>query len=203
MPSFGSKLPRPYGLWDWPIDADAAQFPTSPVFDASTGVGGNDGPYANIPLTVGGAPPNFDQGNIQHCLSRAFNDGTRNIFGTPNVGDMMARQYYNSTVMQQRVYSQDKYYLFEVNLEDRSHAAVHNAVGGDMLTSAAPNDALFYLHHGNVDRIWAKWQADNSTRLNDYQGFIDRQETVPASIDDKMPIGSFSDQQPVGIPEDH
>ncbi|KAI3597460.1 di-copper centre-containing protein [Moniliophthora roreri] len=203
----------PMAYWDWTIDADAGSVPKSPVFDASTGFGGNgkrtgnstegykycvpDGPYASISLTVGGAPPNFDQGNIRHCLSRAFNDGTQNIFGTPNVGDMMAGQYYTSTAMQQHVYSQTDYYSFEVNLEDRSHAAVHNAVGGDMLTSAAPNDALFYLHHGNVDRIWAKWQAANPDRLSDYQGFRDRKETDPATIDDKMPIGNFSDQQPV------
>ena len=33
----------------------------------------------------------------------------------------------------------------------------------DMFTS--PSDPVFYLHHANIDRIWAKWQAaDPSAR---------------------------------------
>ena len=28
-----------------------------------------------------------------------------------------------------------------------------------MMTSASPNDPVFFLHHCNIDRIWAAWQA--------------------------------------------
>lgn len=38
------------------------------------------------------------------------------------------------------------------------HNSVHNWIGGDMATSASPNDPVFYLHHCNVDRLWAAWQ---------------------------------------------
>ena len=38
------------------------------------------------------------------------------------------------------------------------HNAVHVWVGGDMLLSTSPNDPVFFLHHCNVDRVWAAWQ---------------------------------------------
>lgn len=53
---------------------------------------------------------------------------------------------------------------FQATLERTLHAAVHIAVGGDapplgtMATSSSPADPLFWLHHANIDRIWADWQ---------------------------------------------
>lgn len=33
------------------------------------------------------------------------------------------------------------------------------AMRGTMILSTSPNDPLFFLHHANVDRLWAAWQA--------------------------------------------
>lgn len=38
------------------------------------------------------------------------------------------------------------------------HNRVHVWVGGSMLLSTSPNDPVFWLHHCNVDRLWAVWQ---------------------------------------------
>lgn len=38
------------------------------------------------------------------------------------------------------------------------HNLVHVWIGGDMSESTSPNDPAFFLHHCNVDRIWAAWQ---------------------------------------------
>lgn len=38
------------------------------------------------------------------------------------------------------------------------HNRVHEWVGGDLRAGTSPNDPLFWLHHSNVDRIWASWQ---------------------------------------------
>jgi tyrosinase len=41
------------------------------------------------------------------------------------------------------------------------HNLVHIWVGGtkgSMLPSTSPNDPVFFLHHSNIDRLWAKWQ---------------------------------------------
>ena len=56
----------------------------------------------------------------------------------------------------------------------RFHNNVHLFVGGqigtrpdvtfgDMVLSTSPNDPAFFLHHCNVDRAWASWQAKNPT----------------------------------------
>lgn len=39
-----------------------------------------------------------------------------------------------------------------------THNAAHNYVGGHMAGAFSPNDPVFWMHHANVDRIWANWQ---------------------------------------------
>jgi hypothetical protein len=40
------------------------------------------------------------------------------------------------------------------------HGGVHVRVGGDMgSVPSAGYDPIFYLHHANIDRLWAAWQA--------------------------------------------
>jgi hypothetical protein len=39
------------------------------------------------------------------------------------------------------------------------HNRIHIWVGGDMGPGTSPNDPVFFLHHCNVDRIWALWQT--------------------------------------------
>jgi len=41
----------------------------------------------------------------------------------------------------------------------RLHNIVHVWVGGTMGPGTSPNDPVFFLHHCNIDRIWAVWQA--------------------------------------------
>ena len=39
------------------------------------------------------------------------------------------------------------------------HNRVHGFVSGDMSLGHSPNDPVFFLHHCNVDRMWAYWQT--------------------------------------------
>jgi len=46
------------------------------------------------------------------------------------------------------------------------HGSVHGRVGGNMgSVPYAGFDPIFWLHHANVDRLWAVWQASNSGPL--------------------------------------
>ncbi len=46
------------------------------------------------------------------------------------------------------------------------HGSVHVNVGGDMsAVSSAGFDPIFYLHHANVDRLWAQWQSTHPAAL--------------------------------------
>jgi hypothetical protein len=54
---------------------------------------------------------------------------------------------------------------FEGTLESQPHDNVHNAVGGfmaDLLLS--PVDPIFFLHHGNIDRLWDVWTRRQTAR---------------------------------------
>jgi tyrosinase len=44
-------------------------------------------------------------------------------------------------------------------LERTPHNTVHNTIGVFMPTAASPRDSVFFMHHSNIDRIWADWNA--------------------------------------------
>jgi len=47
---------------------------------------------------------------------------------------------------------------FRASLEINLHNLVHRWVGGTMGLMTSPNDPVFWLHHCNIDRLWAVWQ---------------------------------------------
>jgi tyrosinase len=56
-------------------------------------------------------------------------------------------------------------------LEATPHNNVHNWINGDMGNFTSPLDPLFWMHHCNIDRLWAVWNVKyqnttNSTWLN-------------------------------------
>jgi len=44
-------------------------------------------------------------------------------------------------------------------LERTPHNTIHNKIGAFMPTPASPRDPIFFMHHCNIDRIWASWNA--------------------------------------------
>jgi hypothetical protein len=51
-------------------------------------------------------------------------------------------------------------------IEYGPHNGVHVALGDTMATFRSPLDPIFWLHHCNVDRLWAEWQEKNSQWMN-------------------------------------
>jgi tyrosinase len=52
-------------------------------------------------------------------------------------------------------------------LEGQPHNGVHVTIGGDMGDMNSPLDPIFWLHHCNVDRTWARWTAQGRTNTTD------------------------------------
>lgn len=44
-------------------------------------------------------------------------------------------------------------------LESTPHNTVHNWIGKYMPSAGSPRDPIFFMHHSNIDRIWAYWNA--------------------------------------------
>ena len=48
-------------------------------------------------------------------------------------------------------------------MERGSHVPAHTWTGGTMAGGFSPRDPLFFLHHCNIDRLWAIWQRQHPT----------------------------------------
>ena len=97
---------------------------------------------------------------------------------------------------------------FCANLDNAPHSSVHVDVGtrekGMGAVSWAANDPIFWLHHCNIDRIWASWNRAGGRNPTD-EGFLSRvftfvdetgkplQRTV-ADVLDTVPLGYVYDR---------
>ncbi|EAU92029.1 tyrosinase central domain-containing protein [Coprinopsis cinerea okayama7 len=178
----------PATYWDWTRDADGpGLFKDSPVFDDVTGFGGNGVPGTSEPLPPIPAPglpplPGFPEGPRAPagCVQTGpFKDHLVNFGPGQSIGapSCIIRAIYedvrdnvNSTSVAAQM-AQTNFEDFRNFLELQGpplavgaglHWAGHAIVGGMMMDGwSAPGDPLFYLHHGNLDRIWYKWQMDD------------------------------------------
>ncbi|KAF4345525.1 Tyrosinase [Fusarium beomiforme] len=189
--------------WDWSLDAD--NVPASPIWDAKTGLGGNGSPSKTEPYANGrdtrkcviDGPfkdfrPVFQGTNYEpHCLSRRWNNGTE------QVGDMLSPAYTKETVS--KIQNIEGYDEYRQKLESRPHGAIHSAIGGDMVPNTSPNDPIFFLHHTQIDRLWALWQGqDPDKRYTDFSGIKTQNQfdgTTPpsASLSDTLLMMGLAD----------
>lgn len=83
--------------------------------------------------------------------------------GNPN--DLPSQGDFNS------MKKQNDYTKFTTILEDALHNPVHGWVGGTMGDKTkAPADPVFWLHHSNVDRLWAGWQPKHTDQNPNLSG---------------------------------
>lgn len=88
--------------------------------------------------------------------------GARQLSATEGLQDNdsfseLVTESYIESIRRQSVYRR-----FRRMLESSPHGAVHvmtGGVNGHMSSGLSPLDPVFWLHHCNVDRIWAEWQA--------------------------------------------
>lgn len=63
-----------------------------------------------------------------------------------------------------------------------THNAGHRFIGGHMGGEFSPNDPIFWLHHANVDRLWATWQQNriaNGLSTNFLETYPEPNENSP------------------------
>lgn len=157
------SISLPY--WDWTIDSELEDPSTSEIwtdeFLGSPNPALNglviDGPFKNWKydsLDILGLPPEL----FPLYLTREFD----NSIPLPFKSDVELI-INNALVYDKSPWDdiQAPPYSFRILLEIPIHNPVHGWVGGQaglMSHVYSPGDPVFFLHHCNIDRIWANWQ---------------------------------------------
>jgi tyrosinase len=85
------------------------------------------------------------------------------------------------------------YDTFTSELERNPHNKGHVALGYPMESvPVAPSDPIFWMHHGEVDRVWSLWQAKNPGKkpiLTGTDAIMDPWSDTVDSLDDIGKLG--------------
>lgn len=167
--------------WDWAADAALANPATAPVWAADF-MGGNgdstDGSYVvkTGPFAYGkwvvvnekGSPIQYTTtGTYTGALKRQFAAGVATLPNQATVDAVLSVTPYDSSPWDGTTSLSHRNRLEGWFNSPQLHNRVHRWVGQTMRLSVSPNDPVFFLHHSNIDRLWAQWQARNST-----QGYV-------------------------------
>lgn len=164
--------------WDW---SDPAPLMTD-TFLGPDGAGGTNivssGYFApNAPGTPGNptpAPAWWPAGLTGWNLANGFGALTG-----PLTRDLSAPGSLPSVSDLRATLSRTTYSSFQDMLEsgnglasfNQMHNGIHGWVGGHMGTlTGSPFDPFFYLHHCNIDRLWAMWQMDGHATVYPISG---------------------------------
>ncbi|KAL4919689.1 hypothetical protein BDW62DRAFT_209627 [Aspergillus aurantiobrunneus] len=215
----GYKGYQPY--WDWP--SNSLVLAGSPHFDSSeTSLSGNgeydehaerdltlprgtgggcvqSGPFKNHTVNMspfydvpGGVFPDNAYDYNPHCLRRDLNSLVSGYCNSPEVTAALL-DAPNITEFQAII---DKG-LGKVHLNG-PHGCAHACVGstmGDLWGAVA--DPAFFLHHANVDRMWALWQEkDDETRrvaLNGSATIYNAPDTPEVTLDTELAYGELDE----------
>ncbi|KAK8097638.1 Tyrosinase [Apiospora kogelbergensis] len=154
---------RPY--WDWTTDWQ--NLSSSSIWDDETGFGGEANKDFNAGCVTGlfgSVQALYTQNGsiLPHCLSRSFHNYES------GEGGSLSGDFIKPAAMK-RLAQAKNYGSFRYMLEGFAHNFFHYQIDGDLNTSAAPNDPLFWLHHVQLDRLWWLWQEEDArARQNDY-----------------------------------
>jgi hypothetical protein len=161
-----SNLTLPY--WNWTKDQGAAD-PGFPFIDAFLGPDGTEPTdkvmSSEFAQTNGWNLNVTDPGSsdVDGALRRDFGQGFPG-FDPPlpsaaNVQNCLAITTYDSSPWNMTATGSGS---FRNTTEGwvgpgAIHNAVHVWIGCSMNPSTSPNDPIFFLHHNNIDRMWAVW----------------------------------------------
>jgi hypothetical protein len=146
--------------WDWDDDKVPALFFDDPVFRLA---GRDIGPADTI--------SDYMRQNGQTFRGR-ITDPFDTFFGRPRSARQSATGQASGSA------------------EWSGHNMLHGFVGGDMgLLDRSPNDPLFWMHHANIDRVWALWQEKHGSegypqawRDEVLQGYLDTNGRVAPAV---------------------
>lgn len=164
--------------WDWSVvsqnwwQADVFQYLGStsrPDDNCVTDGQFSIGKYQVSPNPAFGSfARNYTSGD-RNCLRRC---GSQSALDTP---EAIADAHFKAT----------DYNSFRGNDFTGYHANGHLIIGGNCDMGnffSSPNDPIFFLHHGFVDKTWWKWQMLCPEYVNDYEGAMVVSPADPSGV---------------------
>ncbi len=151
--------------WDWVQDRAIPEWVSTYTPDVPVPAYFNKmaGLAAGEPVTSHVHHVTRDPGETSDFLGSDTRDG----LPTAEMADMVAKQP-SFTGLTTPVRNPHSKYISPFGLEGL-HNGVHDWVGGTMAgvgsasgIGESPADVLFWLHHANIDRMWAQWQASHN-----------------------------------------
>ena len=197
--------------WDWTVDNSPSSSIWNGDFMGGDGSGlervVSTGPFAhkagNWILKVNTSPSAGPE------LKRQFGVFGTSLPSTADVEDCISVTPYDSSPWDRTSNPSFRNLLEGWIGPSQIHNRVHGWVGGSMLPGSSPNDPIFFLHHCNVDRLWAIWQSQHTNEnylpvsggpaghnLNDSM-FPWGGTTTPASVLDISTLGYSYDNMPL------
>lgn len=191
--------------WDSAADASLAD-PRHATIWGDDIMGGDGMPVATGPFKAGDwiLSPRGD-------LARTFGLGIRSLPAKADVRGCLEEAAYDHSPWDMSSPAGLRNRLegwISPNGEPQMHNRVHVWIGGSMGPATSPNDPVFFLHHCNVDRIWAQWQslhtntylptsgAPSGHNLNDRM--VGLGEVTPADMLDVARLGYAYDETAAG-----
>ncbi len=126
-------------------------------------MGGNGNPVTTGAFASGQWTTINADGSSRGGLIREFGSGTSELPTQTDVNAALGETPYDTSPWNSTTSPSHRNRLEGWN-GSRLHNQVHVWVGGDMAQDTSPNDPVFFLHHCNIDRLWAQWQARNSNQ---------------------------------------
>jgi len=190
--ALGEQVAIPY--WDWADDIGAANRLFTPDFlgslrwgsarDLSDGVLRATVPTAERPAWWPDGVSGFRVDDLlEEGRGEALERGSMEADWPPQLPWLNALVSVN-----QRIDGRHPLWVFWAIIEQgiaqlsQTHNAGHRFVGGHMGGMFSPNDPVFWMHHANVDRLWAQWQQlrlDNGLSANLRETYPDPAEASP------------------------
>ncbi|KAJ3321111.1 hypothetical protein HDV06_004564 [Boothiomyces sp. JEL0866] len=159
----GYTDPVPY--WDWSADSQAPDASSIwNTFGKASNYNGNcfaDGAFANMVV----------QFTDQHCVTRGFASASASTSDLGRTSGAIFGAMYSPEQIAP-IMNYPDFASFHGWMEGLPHNNIHMGIGGEMGNPAvSPNDPIFYMHHGNLDRLYYQWQnMDPVNRMYQYSG---------------------------------
>src|SRR2546421_4655725 len=195
--------------WDWTVNNSSDPVPGSPWTDDFMGQKNpNDdkvisGPFKAGSWTLNVREPGNNDPDLRRALGRAqFQQPNAQVSALPTnaqvsgpTGALAVTPYdvTNWDMVAQPSFRNRAEGWYGVG---SIHNRVHLWVAGSMLPSTSPNDPIFFLHHCNVDRLWALGQQQHPTEAYHPSGVSPELAPTGHNLNDVMIFNDIGQPAP-------